>query len=239
MGDQDHDSFFSSIMLKNTDNQIPIEFNQATPSKATTLTTKSPSSIIEKESYKDKKCDQLATNHLMQELLHEIKHYISCLQQDNKTDYMNEYIKAMQTKLSYSKWDYVSQRGSKGKKYNNKDNNNNNNNSNDNNNNKNIINRNNINNNNNYDNNILHKISNSPPNISKDNSSSNTLNAMDNDNNHNNNNNNNNSNNIKKNDNKNNNNNDNSILDKTSNTSPNIANNDNSSNVLNDVDKKK
>ena len=30
MGDQDHDSFFSSIMLKNIDNQIPIEFNQAT-----------------------------------------------------------------------------------------------------------------------------------------------------------------------------------------------------------------
>ena len=85
MGDQDHDSFFSSIMLKNIDNQIPIEFNQATP-----LTTRSPSSIIENESYKDKKCDQLATNHLMQELLHEIKHYISCLQQDNKTDYMNE-----------------------------------------------------------------------------------------------------------------------------------------------------
>ena len=35
-----------------------------------TPTTKSPSSIIEKESYKDKKCDQLATNHLMQEIKH-------------------------------------------------------------------------------------------------------------------------------------------------------------------------
>ena len=80
MGDQDHDSLFSSIMLKNIDNQIPIEFNQATPSKSATPTTRSPSSIIEKESYKDKKCDQLPTNHLMQELLHEIKHYNSCLQ---------------------------------------------------------------------------------------------------------------------------------------------------------------
>ena len=80
MGDQDHDSFLSSVMLKNIDNQIPIEFNQATLSKTATPTTRSPSSIIEKESYKDKKCDQLATNHFMQELLHEIKHYISCLQ---------------------------------------------------------------------------------------------------------------------------------------------------------------
>ena len=52
-------------MLKNIDNQIPIEFNQGTPSKITTPTTKSPTSIIEKESYKDEKCDQLATNHLM------------------------------------------------------------------------------------------------------------------------------------------------------------------------------
>ena len=46
MGDQDHDSFFSSIMLKNIDNEIPIAFDEATPSKATTPTTKSPSSII-------------------------------------------------------------------------------------------------------------------------------------------------------------------------------------------------
>ena len=103
MGDQDHDSFFSSIILKNIDNQIPIAFDQATPSKTTTPTTKNPSSIIEKESYKDKKCDQLATNHLKQELLHEIKHHISCLQKDNKTDYMNEYIKAMQDQLRHSK----------------------------------------------------------------------------------------------------------------------------------------
>ena len=64
MGDQDHDSFFSSIMLKNIDNQIPISFDQATPSKTMTPTTKSPSSIIEKESYINKKYDQLATSHL-------------------------------------------------------------------------------------------------------------------------------------------------------------------------------
>ena len=89
MGDQDHDSFFSSIMLKNIDNQIPIAFDEATPSKTTTPTTKSPSSIIGKESYKDNKCDQPATNYLKQELLHEIKHYISCLQKDNKTGYMD------------------------------------------------------------------------------------------------------------------------------------------------------
>ena len=57
MDDQDHDSFFSSIKLKNIDNQIPIAFNQVIPSKTTTLTTKSPphSNIIEKEIYKDKK----------------------------------------------------------------------------------------------------------------------------------------------------------------------------------------
>ena len=52
-------------MLKNIDNQIPIEFNQGAPSKITTPTTKSPTSITGKESYEDKKCDQLATNHLM------------------------------------------------------------------------------------------------------------------------------------------------------------------------------
>ena len=48
-------------MLKNIDNQIPIAFGQATPSKTITPTTKSPFSIIEKESCKNKKCDQLAT----------------------------------------------------------------------------------------------------------------------------------------------------------------------------------
>ena len=72
MGDQDHNSFFSSELLKNIDNQIPIAFDQATPSKPATPTAKSPSSIIEKENYKNKKCDQLATNHLKQEFLHEI-----------------------------------------------------------------------------------------------------------------------------------------------------------------------
>ena len=64
-------------------------FDQAAPSKTATPTAKSPSSIIEKESYEDKKCDQLAINHLKRELLNEIKHCISCLQQDNKTDFMN------------------------------------------------------------------------------------------------------------------------------------------------------
>ena len=54
-------------MLKNIDNQIPIEFNQATSSKITTPTTKSTTSIIEKGSYKDKKCDQIGINHLMKE----------------------------------------------------------------------------------------------------------------------------------------------------------------------------
>ena len=87
-------------MLKNIDNQIPIEFNLATPSKTATPTTRSTSSIIEKESYKDKKCDQLAANHLMQELLHEIKHYILGLQRDNQSDYMDEYIKAMQDQIA-------------------------------------------------------------------------------------------------------------------------------------------
>ena len=42
MGDQDHDSFFSSIMLKNIENQIPMAFDQVTPSKTMILTTKSP-----------------------------------------------------------------------------------------------------------------------------------------------------------------------------------------------------
>ena len=70
MGDQDHESFFSSIILKNIDNQIPIAFDQATPSKTTTPTTESPSNLIEKESYKDKTCDQQAINNLKQELLY-------------------------------------------------------------------------------------------------------------------------------------------------------------------------
>ena len=63
------------------------------------MTAKSPSTIIEKGSYKDKNCDQLAPNHLKQELLCEIKHCILSPQQDNKTDYVNEYIKAMQGKI--------------------------------------------------------------------------------------------------------------------------------------------
>ena len=111
MADQDHDFFFASIMLKNINNQIPIEFNQATRSKTTTPATKSPSSIIEKDNYKDKKCDQLATNHLMQALFHEMKHYISCSQQDNKTDYMNEYIKTMQDQIASLKREVMFLRG--------------------------------------------------------------------------------------------------------------------------------
>ena len=49
MGDQDHDSFFSSIMFENIDSQISIAFDQATPSKKMTPTTISPSSITEKK----------------------------------------------------------------------------------------------------------------------------------------------------------------------------------------------
>ena len=46
MVNQDHDSFFCSIMLKNIDNQIPVVFDQANPSKTLKLTTKSPTSIM-------------------------------------------------------------------------------------------------------------------------------------------------------------------------------------------------
>ena len=133
MGDQDHDSFFSSIKLKNIDNQIPSAFDQATPSKTITPTTKSPSSIIEEESYKKKKCDELATIHLNQELLHEIKNYILSLQQDSKTDYMDEYIKAMLDQTASLKSDVMFLRGEVKKKnafieqLNNNNNNNNNN----------------------------------------------------------------------------------------------------------------
>ena len=117
MVNQDHDSFFSSILLKNSDNQMLIAFDQATSSKTMTPTTKSPSSIIEKGSYKDKTCDQLATNYLKQELLHEIKHYISCLQQDNKTNYMNAYIKAMQDQIASLKKEVMFLRGEVRKKH--------------------------------------------------------------------------------------------------------------------------
>ena len=57
----------------------------------------------------------VASNDLKQELLHEIKLYILSLQQDNKTDYMDEYIKAMQEQNGSLK-SYISQRGSKTKK---------------------------------------------------------------------------------------------------------------------------
>ena len=90
--------FFSSIIFKNIDNQIPIAFDQATPSK---IWSSPSTSKIEKESYKDKKCDQLATNLLTQE--HEIKHHISCLQQGNKTDIRMNISKLCRTKLRHSK----------------------------------------------------------------------------------------------------------------------------------------
>ena len=49
MGDQDHDSFLSSIISKkHWQIQIPITVDQATPSKTMISTTKCPSSIIEK-----------------------------------------------------------------------------------------------------------------------------------------------------------------------------------------------
>ena len=82
----------------------------------------------------------------MQELLHEIIHYISCLQQDNKTDYINEYIKAMQDQIASLKSEVMFLRGEAKEKnaFTEQLNNNN-----DNNNNKIIINNNNNNNNNN------------------------------------------------------------------------------------------
>ena len=73
--------------------------------------TKSPPSIIEKENYKDEKCDKLTINNLKQERLHEIKHYISCVQQDNKTDYMNKYFKAMQDQIASLKREVMFFRG--------------------------------------------------------------------------------------------------------------------------------
>ena len=45
------------VQCKTISNHIPIAFDQATSSKTTTLTAKSPSSLIEKESYQDKKYD--------------------------------------------------------------------------------------------------------------------------------------------------------------------------------------
>ena len=37
---------------------------------------------------------------MKQELLHEIKHYILRLQQDRKTDFINEYLKAMHDQIT-------------------------------------------------------------------------------------------------------------------------------------------
>ena len=76
-----------------------------------TPTTKRPSSIIKKESCIDKKYQSLE-----EELLHEIKHYISPLQQDNKTEYMDVYQSHAGLNFITQKWGYVSLRRSKGKK---------------------------------------------------------------------------------------------------------------------------
>ena len=127
MGDQGHDSIFNSTMLENIVNQISIAFDRAIPSKKMTPSTKNPSSIIEKESYKDKKCGQLATKHLKQELLRGIKHFILSPQQGNKTNYMDEYIKAMQDQIALFKSEFMFLRGELKGNNNNNDNNNNNN----------------------------------------------------------------------------------------------------------------
>ena len=102
----DHSTWVIKIMIP-----FLAIFDQATPSKKMSPTTKSHSSITEKESYKDKKCHQLTTNHLKQYILHEIKHYISSLQQDNKTDYMDEYIKGMQDQIASLKSEVMFLRG--------------------------------------------------------------------------------------------------------------------------------
>ena len=90
---------------------MTIKFQLYLIKKTITPTTKSPSSIIEKERYKNKKCDQLATNQLKQELPHEVKRYISFLQQDSKTDYMDEYIKAMEDQIASLKSEVMFLRG--------------------------------------------------------------------------------------------------------------------------------
>ena len=48
---------------------------------------------------------------MKQEFLHELKHYISSLQQDNKTDYMDEYSKAMQDRIASLKCKVMFLRG--------------------------------------------------------------------------------------------------------------------------------
>ena len=133
-------------------------------------TTKSPSNITEKESYEDKMCDQPATKHLKQELLYEMKHYISSLQQHYETDYMDKCIKAMRDQIVSQKSEVIFlRRKVKEKKIfieqlsNNSSNKNNINNRNydSNNDNNNDDNNNNNNNNNNYNNNNNNNKSNS------------------------------------------------------------------------------
>ena len=98
MSDEDDDSVFSSIVSANIKFQLHL-IKRKMASKKMTLTTKSPSSTTKNERYKDKKCDQLATNHLKKELFCEIKQFISSLQQDNKIGYMDEFIKATQSQI--------------------------------------------------------------------------------------------------------------------------------------------
>ena len=113
-------------MLKNIDNQIPVTFEQVTPSKTWQLKALLP------------------TNHLKQDLLREIKRFISSLQQHNKIHYIDEYIKAIQDQFASLKSEVMFLRGELKEKnaFIEQLNSNNNNNSN-------IINRNNNSNNNN------------------------------------------------------------------------------------------
>lgn len=60
-----------------------------------TPATRYPSSITKMESQKDKMYDQIAINYLKKEFFCEMKHHILSLQQDHKTDFMDEYINIM------------------------------------------------------------------------------------------------------------------------------------------------
>ena len=59
-----------------------------------------PLDITENKSYKDKNCDQLATNHFKHKLLSKIKRYIFFQQQYNEIQNMDEYIKAIEEKIA-------------------------------------------------------------------------------------------------------------------------------------------
>ena len=71
-----------------------------------TSRTKSPSSIAEKESYEDKKCDQLATNHLKQELLCEMSTIFRPYNKILKLTIRMNISKPWRTKLRHSKRPY-------------------------------------------------------------------------------------------------------------------------------------